>query len=180
MTVAKYMTIVGNAVELAGMMPEISKLNITMESRMVISTNCNSRTACQTNILGDVLRKVNFSPLSGGRRKPSSVMKLIKTHGTRIQKRLVLSRRYSAKQTTPIDDSTHILSSIIHRRLCAIQRHVIGSNLYRAQHEFALEHDSAEILALVLSHRGALFRSAAADSVKAEEIIREISIKNYQ
>ena len=31
------MTIVGNAVELAGMMPEMSKLNITMESRMVIS-----------------------------------------------------------------------------------------------------------------------------------------------
>jgi hypothetical protein len=37
MTVAKYMTIVGNAVELAGMMPEINKLNMTIDRRMVIS-----------------------------------------------------------------------------------------------------------------------------------------------
>jgi C-terminal processing protease CtpA/Prc len=38
MTVAKYMTIVGKAVELAGIMPEINKLNITIERRIVIST----------------------------------------------------------------------------------------------------------------------------------------------
>ena len=37
MTVAKYITIVGNAVELAGIMPEISKLNITIERSIVIS-----------------------------------------------------------------------------------------------------------------------------------------------
>jgi C-terminal processing protease CtpA/Prc len=36
-TVAKYITIVGNAVELAGIMPEINKLNITIERRIVIS-----------------------------------------------------------------------------------------------------------------------------------------------
>jgi hypothetical protein len=36
-TVAKYITIVGNAVELAGIMPEMSKLNMTIDSRMVIS-----------------------------------------------------------------------------------------------------------------------------------------------
>lgn len=37
MTVAKYMTIVGNAVELAGIMPAIKKLNMTIDRRMVIS-----------------------------------------------------------------------------------------------------------------------------------------------
>lgn len=36
-TVAKYITIVGNAVELAGIMPEINKLNMTIERRIVIS-----------------------------------------------------------------------------------------------------------------------------------------------
>ena len=29
------------------------------------------------------LRNVNFSPLSGGSRKPSVVIKLIRTHGTK-------------------------------------------------------------------------------------------------
>ena len=43
MTVVKYMTIVGNAVELAGIMPEIKKLNITIERRMVISRNAVQR-----------------------------------------------------------------------------------------------------------------------------------------
>jgi C-terminal processing protease CtpA/Prc len=38
-TVAKYITIVGKAVELAGIMPEINKLNITIERRIVISKN---------------------------------------------------------------------------------------------------------------------------------------------
>lgn len=38
-TVAKYITIVGNAVELAGIIPEINKLNITIERRIVISKN---------------------------------------------------------------------------------------------------------------------------------------------
>jgi hypothetical protein len=37
MTVAKYITIVGNAVELAGIIPEINKLNITIDRRIVIS-----------------------------------------------------------------------------------------------------------------------------------------------
>lgn len=36
-TVVKYMTMVGNAVELAGIIPEINRLNMTMERRMVIS-----------------------------------------------------------------------------------------------------------------------------------------------
>jgi len=40
-TVAKYITIVGNAVELAGIMPEINKLNITIERRIVISRKKN-------------------------------------------------------------------------------------------------------------------------------------------
>jgi hypothetical protein len=31
------------------------------------------------------LRKVNFSPLSGGKRNPSTVIKLIKTHGTKLK-----------------------------------------------------------------------------------------------
>ena len=38
-TVVKYVTMVGKAVELAGMMPEINRLNITIESRMVISSS---------------------------------------------------------------------------------------------------------------------------------------------
>ena len=33
----KYITIVGKAVELAGIIPEINKLNIVIESRIVIS-----------------------------------------------------------------------------------------------------------------------------------------------
>jgi hypothetical protein len=36
-TVVKYITIVGNAVELAGIIFEINKLNITIERRIVIS-----------------------------------------------------------------------------------------------------------------------------------------------
>jgi hypothetical protein len=36
-TVAKYITIVGTAVELAGIMLEINMLNITIERRIVIS-----------------------------------------------------------------------------------------------------------------------------------------------
>jgi hypothetical protein len=37
-TVEKYVTIVGKAVELAGIIPEINKLNITIDRRIVIST----------------------------------------------------------------------------------------------------------------------------------------------
>lgn len=36
-TVAKYMTIIGRPVELAGIIPDISKLNMTMDSKIVIS-----------------------------------------------------------------------------------------------------------------------------------------------
>lgn len=36
-TVVKYMTIFGRAVELAGIIPEINKLNMTIDKRIVIS-----------------------------------------------------------------------------------------------------------------------------------------------
>jgi hypothetical protein len=83
-TVAKYNTMVGRAVELAGIMPEMSKLNITIDSRMVISKE--TRFFSSFNVSTSVVhsRNVSFSPLSGGRRKPKTVMKLIKTHGTRM------------------------------------------------------------------------------------------------
>ena len=78
------MTMVGNAVELAGIMSDINKLNITIESRIVISTN---RIFIHFLRKSFFLRNVNFSPLSGGRRKPRTVIKLIKTHGTRRRRR---------------------------------------------------------------------------------------------
>lgn len=36
------------------------------------------------------LRKVNFSPLSGGNKNPSTVIKLIKTHGTMMKRKLII------------------------------------------------------------------------------------------
>lgn len=46
----KYVTMVGKAVELAGMMPEISKLNMTIESKMVISIELTKSSSLLTLI----------------------------------------------------------------------------------------------------------------------------------
>lgn len=84
----KYNDINGIAVELGGIMSEISKLNVTTESSIVISRNISfvKSVYFNTNIN---LRNVNFSPLSGAKTNPSIVIQLIRKQGT-IKKYSVL------------------------------------------------------------------------------------------
>ena len=83
------MTIVGRAVELAGIIPDISKLNMTIERRIVISKQKKEKSCFfylkKQNEID--LRSVSFSPLSGGKRKPRTVIKLISTQGTKRERK---------------------------------------------------------------------------------------------
>ena len=79
MTHKKYREIIGTAEELGGMISDSTRLNMTTERRMVISEN-DRHGRCERARAR--LRSVSFSPLSGARRKPRMVRKLIRKQGT--------------------------------------------------------------------------------------------------
>lgn len=81
MTNRKYIVMMGTAVELGGMMSDMSKLNVTTESNVVISARSVWMNMHEL-LMKCHLRRVNFSPLSGAKRKPSNVIQLMRKHGT--------------------------------------------------------------------------------------------------
>lgn len=82
---------IGIALELGGIISDISKLNIITERRMVISIDSEYNNKYH-HLFKTNLRKVNFSPPSGANKNPRIVIQEIKKHGTK-KKKIVLTMK---------------------------------------------------------------------------------------